>query len=79
MAKTLQVRDLPDDTYAALRTRAAEQGLALSAYVRQLLTEITRRPSNSEILYRAAERRRRGGGGASTEDIVAIIRERREG
>jgi plasmid stability protein len=74
MSKNLQIRDVPDDVHRALRIRAASQGVSLSAYALQALTEVASRPEVSDLLRRGGER----GGGARTVDIVATIREARE-
>jgi plasmid stability protein len=74
MSKVLQVRDVPDDVHRALRIRAAAQGMSLSAYALQALTEVASRPEASDVLRRAGER----AGGVRTADIVATIREARE-
>jgi plasmid stability protein len=74
MSKILQVRDVPDDVHRALRIRAAAQGISLSAYALQALTEVASRPEVSDVLRRAGERP----GGVRTVDIVATIREARE-
>jgi hypothetical protein len=70
MARTLQVRDVPDDVHTALRTRAAAAGMSLSDYVLQQLVEVASRPPVSDVLRRAGERP----GGASTADIVEAVR-----
>ncbi len=56
MAKTIQVRDVPDDIHAELRTRAAEAGTSLSDYVLDELERVARRSSNAEVVLRAAHR-----------------------
>ncbi len=56
MAKTLQVRDVPDDVHAELRARAAEAGTSLSEYVLGELRRVARRSQNAEVLLRAAQR-----------------------
>lgn len=56
MAKTIQVRDVPDDVHAELRARAAAARTSLSDYVLQELERVTRRSSNAEVLLRAAQR-----------------------
>jgi len=38
---SITIRNLPDQTKATLRVRAAEQGLSLEAYVRNLLQNAT--------------------------------------
>jgi len=74
MSKVLQVRDVPDDVHRTLRIRAAAQGMSLSTYVLQALTEVASRPEVSDVLRRAGER----AGGVRTVDIVAAIRDARE-
>jgi plasmid stability protein len=74
MAKTLQVREVPDDVHAALRARAVAAGMSLSDYVLQALTEVAARPAASDVLKWASGR----SGGASTPDIVAAVRRERD-
>lgn len=73
MARTLQVRDVPDDVHAALRARAALAGLSLSQYLLRTLTEVAERPTVAETLRAASER----AGGASGEDVAAVLAELR--
>lgn len=56
MAKTIQVREVPDDVHAELRARAAAAGTSLSDYVLDELERVTRRSDNAEVLLRAAHR-----------------------
>ena len=70
MAKTLQIRDVPDDVHAVLRSRAAAAGLSLSDYALEALREVAERPEISDVLRRAGER----SGGADHSDIVAAVR-----
>lgn len=56
VAKTIQVRDVPDDVHAELRARAAAAGTSLSDYVLGELERVTRRSDNAEVLLRAAQR-----------------------
>jgi hypothetical protein len=72
----VQVRDVPEATLNALKARAAERGLTLTAYLRAELDKLAARPTNAELVERLAHRNRRGGPSAS--DIVADIRRLRE-
>jgi plasmid stability protein len=72
----LQVRDIPEATLRALRARAAERGLSLSAYLREELDRLARRPTNAEIVERLARRNRTGG--PTVSETVAEIRATRE-
>jgi len=74
MARTLQVRDVPDDVHTTLRARAAAAGMSLSEYVLQQLVEVASRPEVSDVLRRAGER----SGGAAPGDIVAAVRSVRD-
>jgi plasmid stability protein len=56
MAKTIQVRDVPDDVHQRLTIRAAEERRSLSELVRAEIVEIARRPTMSEMLDRLAGR-----------------------
>jgi plasmid stability protein len=46
----IQVRDLPDEVHRALRIKAAEAGLSLSAYLRRELAVLAERKSVAEVL-----------------------------
>jgi antitoxin FitA len=72
----IQVRDVPDTTVTALKTRAAERGLTLSAYLRAELDRLAARPTNAEIAERLARRKRKGG--PTSADTVAEIRRIRD-
>ena len=72
----IQVRDVPEGTLRALKARAAERGLTLSAYLRAELDRLAARPTNAEIVERLARRSRRGG--PTVADTVHEIRRTRE-
>ncbi|MQA86061.1 MAG: hypothetical protein GEV03_15885 [Streptosporangiales bacterium] len=77
MAKTLQIRGVPDDVHAAVRARAAQAGLSVSDYLLNLVSELVSRPTMAEVVERAKALARTGGG-ASRADIHAVIREGRD-
>lgn len=54
--KTLQIRNVPDDTHAVLRRRAAAAGMSLQDYLLASLNEHAARPTVAEVLSRAGER-----------------------
>jgi plasmid stability protein len=56
MAKTIQVRDVPDDVHRRLTIRAAEERRSLSELIRAEIVEMARRPTMSEMLDRLAGR-----------------------
>lgn len=72
----VQVRDVPEATLNALKARAAERGLTLTAYLRVELDKLAASPTNAELVERLARRNRRGG--PSVADTVAEIRRLRE-
>lgn len=77
MAKTVQIREVSDETYAVLRTRAASDGLSLTQYLRRELDRIADRPTMAELLERADRRRERLGGGVARGALEAALEEDR--
>ena len=71
--KAIQIRDVPDDVHAVLRTRAAAAGMSMSEYLRSELITMTSKPTLAELLARVRTRH----GGVSREVIVRTIREMR--
>jgi len=47
---TIQIRDLPDDTYEVIRQRARDAGQSLQAYLREHMIEFAARRSKVEVL-----------------------------
>lgn len=74
MPKAIQIRDVPDDVHAILRTRAASAGMSMSEYLRGELVRLTAQPTIEEVFARIQTRH----GGVSREAIVEVIREMRE-
>lgn len=72
----VQVRDVADATLRALKARAAERGLTLSAYLRGEMDRLAMLPTNAQIAERLARRSRSGG--PTVADTVAEIRRTRE-
>lgn len=56
MPKTIQVRDLDDDVYEALRRRAAQAGLSVPELMRREATRLAARPTVEEWLARTNRR-----------------------
>jgi plasmid stability protein len=54
--KTIQIRDLDDDVYAALRRRAAEAGLTVPDLLRREAARLAARPTVEEWLARTRRR-----------------------
>jgi len=56
MSKTVQIRDIDDDVYAALLRRAADAGTTVPDLLRREAARIARRPSVDEWLERTRRR-----------------------
>ena len=56
MSKTVQIRDLDDETYLGLSRRAAEVGLSVPEFLRREAERIARRPSMIDWLARSEKR-----------------------
>ena len=53
---TVQIRNVPLDTHAVLRRRAAEAGMSLQEYLLSTLNDLATRPTVEEVLRRAGGR-----------------------
>ena len=62
MSKTIQIRDVSDDVYAAMSVRAAEAGISVPELLRRDANRLASRPSVNEWLERLGRR---------TSDITA--------
>ena len=56
MPKTIQIRNIDDEVYAALRRRAAEDGLSVPELLRREAERLASRPSMKEWLERVSTR-----------------------
>ena len=56
MPKTIQIRDLDDEVYAALGRRAAEAGITIPELLRREATRLAARPTVEEWLARTRRR-----------------------
>lgn len=56
MPRTIQIRDLDDDVYAALSRRAAESGLTVPDLLRREAARLASRPTVDEWLARTRRR-----------------------
>lgn len=73
MPKTVQIRDIDDEVYAALKRRAAEAGLSVPDLLRREAARLARRPTVAEWL----DRTRRRTADQQAADIVAALDESR--
>jgi plasmid stability protein len=72
---SVQVKNVPSETHAVLRQRAAAAGQSLQEYLRQRLIEEAATPTVEEILARAGGR---AGGSVPFAEAVAALREDRD-
>ena len=56
MPKTVQIRDIDDDVYAALARRAAESGVTVPELLRREAARLAARPTVEEWLARTRRR-----------------------
>ena len=56
MPKTIQVRDIDDSVYVALRQHAAEAGFTVPEYVRRLIINAAARPTLASWIERTRHR-----------------------
>jgi len=56
MPKTVQIRDIDDEVYAALARRAAEERLTVPELLRREVSRLAARPSVSQWLARTGRR-----------------------
>lgn len=52
MAKLVQIREVPDDVHATLKSRAVLSGVSLSEYLRTVLEREASRPTPEELSAR---------------------------
>jgi plasmid stability protein len=71
MSKTIQIRDIEDDVYAALSIRAAEAGLSVPELLRREATRLAARPTVGEWLERLGRR----SSDISSQDVIATLDE----
>ena len=77
MAKSITIRDVPDEVGEELAVRAARSGRSLQEYLRNHLIELTSRPDMEELMERVRERKRRTGSRLSAEQILDHLGEGR--
>jgi antitoxin FitA len=68
---SLQIKDVPEQTHAVLRRRAAAAHQSLQEYLRVRLIEEASRPTLDEVLDRAGGR---SGGSVPLTDAVSTVR-----
>ena len=71
MPKTVQIRDIEDEIYAALVRRAAEEGITVPELLRREAARLAARPSLAEWLARTSRRP----SAVSTAEVLATLDE----
>lgn len=71
---SIQIKDVPEETHAVLRQRAAVAGQSLQEYLRGRLIDEASAPTVDEILARAGGR---AGGSVPFSDAVEALHEDR--
>ncbi len=74
MAKTIQIRKVPDEVHHRLKVRAAEAGVSLSDYLLDVIEEVATQPPIADVLRRAGNR----SWGADPDAILDVIHEMRD-
>jgi plasmid stability protein len=72
---SVQIKDVPPETHAVLRQRAAQAHQSLQEYLRARLIEEAATPTLDEVLDRAGQR---AGGSVPLSLAVATVREDRD-
>ena len=72
---SVQVKDVPAETHAVLRRRAAAANQSLQEYLRQRLIEEAATPTVEEVLERAGGR---AGGSVPLSEAVAVLHQDRD-
>ena len=50
MSKMVQIRNVPDEVHRTLKTRAAQQGMTLSDYLKREIEHIAQAPTLDDII-----------------------------
>ncbi len=74
MSKMVQIRDVPDQVHSILKSRAAQEHMSLSDYLKKELASIAERPTMHEWLARARQAKPI----ASKRSAAQIVRELRD-
>ena len=74
MAKSIQIKDVPEETHAVLRRRAAAAHQSLQEYLRSRLIAEASSPTVDEVLERAGGR---AGGSVPFVAATELLREER--
>lgn len=72
---TIQIRDLPEETYETIRKRARARGQSIQSYMHDRLIADAASPTADDVWDTIDQLREQNtGAGATTEQIVADVR-----
>ena len=71
MAKSITIRNVPDQTHHELAAQAARSGRSLQQYLRTQLIELGARPNPEDLLAQIRERTQRSGVRLGARKILA--------
>ena len=74
MSKMIQIRDVPERVHGTLKSRAAQEGMSLSDFIKRELERSAERPTMREWLKRTEQMKPLRAGKTATE----VIRELRD-
>ncbi|MFD4180355.1 antitoxin [Rhodococcus sp. NPDC058514] len=67
----IQIRELPEETYEVIRTRARAAGRTIESYLREVLIDFAATPTTDEVLARMESARSNSDApGATRESIL---------
>jgi plasmid stability protein len=75
MAKSIQIRNVPDDVHRELKVRAAAAGKSLSDYLLEHVHRVAERPAIIDVLQRGGAR---SGPPVSAKRIADAVRDARD-
>ncbi|TQF65799.1 antitoxin [Rhodococcus spelaei] len=71
---TIQIRELPEETYEVIRTRARAAGRSIQSYMREVVIDFAASPTADEVFERMASTRWASEApGATRESILADL------
>ena len=70
MSTTITIRNVPDDTHAELRARAARAGQSLQEYLRGELFKLASKPDMTALIAQIQERKGSSGTNIPIEKLI---------
>ena len=73
MVATIQIRDIPEDTYETIRLRARAAGQSIQAYMRDQVIALAAQPTKNDVMAAIRAVLAREGRPTTMADIVADV------